>query len=152
LLHMTNAMDSLTAVEIAERTAVQLGQVTPCFVASVLIVSENRGQLLLHCCRPVDELFLRAVQQRTLSSYQLCVGAASAAPTVQVTVRGDLVPGPYETPRSMLTMPILTGKRIAGIMAIASVFPDAFDSDDLCKMSAVSARASSDLGENQKHA
>lgn len=138
-------MDSQTTVEIAERTAVQLGQAVSCFVASVLIVSENRGQLLLHCCRPVDELFLRAVQQRTLNSYQLCVGAASAAPTVQVTVRGDSVSGPYEPPRSILTMPIMVDKRIVGLMAIASVFPDAFDSDDLCKMSAVSARTSAYL-------
>lgn len=125
---------------VAERTVRHLEQVTPCFVAGVLMVAERQGQLILSCCRPVDELFLRAVQQRLMTSYQLCVGPALAEPSIQMTVLGDSVSGPCELPRSLLTMPIIARKRIVGMMVVASVFPDVFGSVDLCKMSAVAAR------------
>jgi GAF domain-containing protein len=141
---MTDVTHSLH-LEVADHIARHLGHVVPCFVSGVLIVSEHHGQMVIFCCRPVDELLLRAVQRRLLTSYQLCVGLALAEPDIQVTIRGDSVQGPYEPPRSMLTMPILTDNRVAGMMAIASVFPDAFGSVDLCKMSAVAARASATL-------
>jgi GAF domain-containing protein len=141
LEHRLDEVNTPSLTELAERTVRHLGQVTPCFVAGVLVVAEGQGQLVLLCCRPVDELFLRAVQQRLLTSYQLCVGLALAEPSIQVTVLGDSVGGPYEPPRSVLTMPLIARKRIVGIMGIASVFPDVFGSVDLCKMSSIAARA-----------
>jgi len=136
-----NAVHTPSLIPVAERTVRHLAEVTPCFVAGALVVAEHQGSLVLYCCRPVDELFLRAVQQRLWNSYQLCVGRAIAEPDVTVKVLGDSVPGPYELPRSLLTMPIIAGRRVVGMMAVASVHPDVFESGDLCKMSAVGTRA-----------
>jgi GAF domain-containing protein len=132
-------------LEIAERVARHLGQIASCSVSGVLIVSQHRGRMVLWCCRPVEELFLQAVQQRLLHSYQLSAGPALSEPPIEVTVRGEQVPGPYEPPRSFLTVPILAGGRVVGVLGVASIFPDLFTSTDLCKITAVAARAAETL-------
>lgn len=131
--------------EIAEAAARYLGQISSCFAAGMLTVEGHCGHIVLVRSRPVDDLFLQAVQRRLLLSYQLCVGLASAKPKVQVTIRGDPVSGPYEPPRSLLTMPVLCGGHVFGMMVIASVFPDAFSCGDLCAMAAVAAQISKAL-------
>jgi GAF domain-containing protein len=133
-------------LEVAERVARHLGQVASCSVAGVLIVSQHRGRLVLWCCRPVDDLFLQAVEQRFLHSYQLSAGPARSEPPIEVTVRGELVSGPYELPRSFLTVPVLAAGRVVGILGVASIFPDVFSSTDLCKITAVAAQTAEILG------
>jgi GAF domain-containing protein len=86
------------------------------------------------------------MQQRIVSIYRVCVGSAVVEPEIEVKILGDTVPGPYEPPRSFLAAPILCSGRIAGMIAVASVFPEAFCSRDLCTLSAVAAQASEALG------
>jgi len=129
----------------ADRIALCLSREIPCYVAGALLISDQGGTMVLLCCRLVDELFLRAVQRRLLSAYCLFAGPALAEPRVQAIVRGDVVSGPYEPPRSLLTMPVLVDRRVAGMLVVASVFPEAFGSADLCKMSSLAARASARL-------
>jgi len=124
-----------------------LGHMTPCFAAGLLLVGDRHGQIVLSRSRPVDDLFLQAVQQRLIRSYKLSVGTALAEPEVEVTIHGDSVSGPYELPRSLLTTPILTEGRVIGMIIIASVFPDAFCSGDLCTLSVLAAKASMLLSE-----
>jgi GAF domain-containing protein len=118
---------------------------TPCFAAGVLLAGDQRGQIVLSRSRPVDDLFLQAVQQKLMLSYKLCVGTALIEPEIRVTVHGDSVSGPYEPPRSALTMPILSEGHVIGMIVIASVFPDAFCSGDLCTLSVLSAKISTAL-------
>ena len=131
--------------EIVESVARHLGQVTFCFAAGALIVHDHRGQMVLFRSRPVDDLFLQALQRRLVLSYQLYVGPALTEPEIQVTIYGDAVSGPYEPPRSLLTMPILCGGRVTGMIAIASVFPDVFNGKDLCVMASLTAQVSEAL-------
>ena len=131
-----------TPQQLAEWIVRHLAQATPCFAAGVLLVDDHRGQMLLLRVRPVDDLFVQALQRRLLLSYQLCAGPALAEPEIQVLVHGDSVPGPYEPPRSLLTMPILHDGRVTGMIAIASMFSEVFGSKDLCTLSDLAAQAS----------
>jgi GAF domain-containing protein len=131
---------------IAETVLSYLRHTTPCFAAGVLLVDEGCAEVVLCRCRPVDDLFLQAMQQRLMRSYRLFAGTALAEPAVQVTVLGEAVSGPYEPPRSLLTTPILSGGPVSGMIAIASIFPDAFCSGDLCTLSVLAAKAAMSLG------
>jgi GAF domain-containing protein len=131
---------------LVETVLSYLQHTTPCFAAGVLLVDEGDAEVVLHRCRPVDDLFLQAMQQRLMRSYWLFAGTALAEPEVRVTVHGVAVSGPYEPPRSLLTTPILTGGPVSGMIAIASIFPDAFCSGDLCTLSVLAARAATSLG------
>jgi len=71
-----------------------------------------------------------------------------AVPQIEMTVYGDAIPGPYEPLRSLLTAPVLSDGRIVGMVAIASVFSEAFCSQDLCVLSAVAAQVSVMLGQH----
>jgi len=122
-----------------------LDRIAHCSASGLLLANGQRGHLTLHRARPVDDLFLRAVQQRILSSYRVYVGPAAVEPEVTVTVFGEAIPGPYEPPRSMLTTPILCEGRVSGVIAVASVFPEAFGSRDLCTLSALAAQVSAAL-------
>ena len=130
-----------TTQQLTEQIARHLAQSTPCFAAGVLLVDDHRGQMALFRVRPVDDLFVQALQRRLSLSYQLCVGPALAEPETRVVVHGDSVSGPYEPPKSLLTMPILHDGRVTGMIAIASVFPEVFGSKDLCIMSDLAAQA-----------
>jgi GAF domain-containing protein len=134
-----------TSQQLAEQIARHLAQSTPCFAAGVLLVDDHRGQMVVFRVRPVDDLFVQALQRRLSLSYQLCVGPALAEPEMQVVVHGDSVSGPYEPPKSLLTMPILHDGRVTGMIAIASVFPEVFGSKDLCMMSDLAAQAATAL-------
>ena len=101
--------------------------------------------MVLFRVRPVDDLFVQALQRRLSLSYQLCVGPALVEPEIQVIMHGDSVPGPYEPPKSLLTMPILHDGRVTGMIAIASMFPEVFGSKDLCTMSDLAAQAATAL-------
>jgi GAF domain-containing protein len=70
------------------------------------------------------------------------VGPAAVEPDIELTVLGEAVPGPYEPPRSLLATPVLCEGRVSGMIAVASLFPEAFCSRDLCTLSAVAAQAS----------
>lgn len=134
-----------TPQQLTEQIARHLAQSTPCFAAGVLLVDDHRGQMALFRVRPVDDLFVQALQRRLSLSYQLCVGPALAEPETRVEVYGDSVSGPYEPPKSLLTMPILHDGRVTGMIAIASVFPEVFGSKDLCIMSDLAAQAATAL-------
>jgi hypothetical protein len=134
-----------TPQQLAEQIARHLAQATPCFAAGVLLVDDHRGQMVLFRVRPVDDLFVQALQRRLSLSYQLCVGPALVEPEIRVIVHGDSVPGPYEPPKSLLTMPILHDGRVTGMIAIASIFPEVFGSKDLCTMSDLAAQAATAL-------
>lgn len=134
-----------TPQQLTEQIARHLAQSTPCFAAGVLLVDDHRGQMVLFRVRPVDDLFVQALQRRLSLSYQLCAGPALAEPETRVVVHGDSVPGPYEPPKSLLTMPILHDGRVTGMIAIASVFPEVFGSKDLCTMSDLAAQAATAL-------
>ena len=136
---------SLDPDALIEKMLRYLGQETHCSASGLLLVNSHRGQIMLYRSRPVDDLFLRAMQQRMVSIYCVSVGPAVVEPEVVVSVLGDAVPGPYEPPRSLLTAPMLCQGRVSGVMAIASVFPEAFYSRDLCTLSAVAAQASDAL-------
>jgi len=122
-----------------------LDRMTQCSAAGLLLANGLRAHLTLYRSRPVDDLFLRAVQQRILSIYRVCVDPAAVVPDIEVTVLGEAIPGPYEPPRSLLSTPILCEGRVSGVIAVASVFPEAFGSRDLCTLSAVAAQASATL-------
>jgi hypothetical protein len=142
---MTDRHRSLDSCELAESLARCVSRETACFACGVLIVVNHHGQAVLFRSRPVDDLFLQAVQRRLLLSYQLYVGPALTEPEIQVTVYGDSVAGPYEPPRSLLTVPLLSEGRVVGVIAVASVFPEAFSPEDLCTLSALAAWASEAL-------
>ncbi|MFX1353303.1 MAG: GAF domain-containing protein [Promethearchaeota archaeon] len=140
-----NVLPSSEPQAIAETLLRFLSHMTPCFAAGVLLIDDRRGQIVLFRSRPVDDLFLQAVQQRLMLSYKLCVGTALAEPEIKVVILGDSVSGPYEPPRSLLTTPILSEGHVIGMIIIASVFPDAFCSGDLCTLSVFAARVSTSL-------
>jgi len=144
-LQMAELEACSTPQQLTEQIARHLAQSTPCFAAGVLLVDDHRGQMVLFRVRPVDDLFVQALQRRLSLSYQLCVGPALAEPETQVVVHGDSVSGPYEPPKSLLTMPILHDGRVTGMIAIASVFPEVFGSKDLCIMSDLAAQAATAL-------
>ena len=123
----------------------RLGSATECFVAGLLLANCRRGQITLSCARPIDDMFLQAVQQRLVRSYQLSAGPAVAEPEFDVTVLGEPLSGPYEPPRSVLTMPVLLEGRVCGMIVIASVFPEVFGNQDLCELSSVAAQISAAL-------
>jgi hypothetical protein len=124
-----------------------LGQASGCSAAGLLLVERQHGQVVLLRARPIDDLFLQAVQKRLLSSYLVSVGPAVTEPEIEVITYGDAISGPYEPPRSVLTAPILCHGRVVGMVAIASVFAEVFDSQDLCTLSAVAAQISDLLGQ-----
>jgi hypothetical protein len=144
---------SLAPDTLMEQILHYLDRVTRCSAAGLLLVDGQRGHITLYRSRPVDDLFLRAVQQRMLSIYRVSVGPAAVEPTIELTVLGDAVPGPYEPPRSLLSTPILCEGRVVGTIAVASVFPEAFSSRHLCTLSAVAAQASAALSRTrpEKH-
>ena len=156
-LQMAELEACSTPQQLAERIVRHLAQATPCFAAGVLLVDDHRGwvhpcgwvhpsgQMVLFRVRPVDDLFVQALQRRLSLSYQLCVGPALVEPEIQVIMHGDSVPGPYEPPKSLLTMPILHDGRVTGMIAIASMFPEVFGSKDLCTMSDLAAQAATAL-------
>jgi hypothetical protein len=135
----------LTPQEIAHDTVRRLGQMTSCFAAGVLLVQSWQGELILLRSRPVDDLFLQALQRRLLHSYRLCVGPALTVPEIEVSVYGSGVPGPYEAPRSLLTMPLLHCGRVIGVIGIASVFAGVFGGEHLCTMAALATEAAEAL-------
>jgi hypothetical protein len=129
-----------------EQVLHHLDRATRCFASGLLLADGERAQMTLYRSRPVDDLFLQAVQRRILSIYRVCAGRAVVEPDVEVTVIGEEIPGPYEPLRSLLAAPILRAGRVSGVVAIASVFPEAFGSRDLCTLSFVAAQASAELG------
>jgi hypothetical protein len=139
---------------LVEGVLAPLGQATRCSAAGLLLVEGQYGQMILLRSRPVDDLFLQAMRHRLVSSYQVSVGMATREPEIDVFVYGDTVSGPYEPPRSALASPILCAGRVVGTVGVASVFPEAFRSRDLCVLSEVAAHVSSllepsyDPGEN----
>jgi GAF domain-containing protein len=137
--------EGLLRVRNAQQAAYWLVQTVPCFVGGLLLANERHGQIVLACARPVDDLFLEAVQRRVLDSYRLYAGPATIEPEMCVTVHGDRLSGPYELPRAMLTMPILFEGRVAGMFIVASVFRNAFRPEDLCAMSILAARMAASL-------
>jgi GAF domain-containing protein len=125
-----------------EEKLTYLGKVTGCSAAVLLVVTEQRGQMMIWCTRPVDELFLQAAQKRVVASYQACVGPAMAEPEIRATIYGDAIAGLYRPLRSLLTVPLLIDGRVTGMLAIVSVSPDAFSSQDVCTLAAVATEAS----------
>lgn len=123
-----------------------LGRVTGGSVAVLLVVAEQQGQMTICCARPVDEIFLQATQNRVLASYQAYVGPAMAEPEITAKIYGDAISGPYSPLRSLLTVPLLIDGRVAGLLAIVSVSPDTFCSQDVCTLAAVAAEASAVIG------
>jgi GAF domain-containing protein len=123
---------------------------THCSASGLLRANGDQGQLTLYRSRPVDDLFLQAMQQRMLAVYRVSVGPAVVEPHIEVKVLGDAVSGPYEPPRSLLTVPILYEGRVSGIISVASIYPDAFSSADLCTLSFVAAQVSDVLGDTLK--
>lgn len=142
---LTESSDQKTYVE---KTLSYLGRATRCSAAGLLTVDGRHGRVALYCARPVDDLFLRTVQKRLVSSYQVCVGPATAAPVVERVVYGDAISGPYEPPRSLLSLPILIDGRVIGMLGIASVFAEVFSSQDMCTLSAVAAQLPLALGQD----
>ena len=126
-----------------------VGRIVRCSVAGLLLVDGQSGQVILFRARPVDDLFLQAMQKRLMSSYQVSVGPAMAAPQIEMAVYGDAISGPYEPPRSVLTAPILSDGRVVGMVAIASVFSEAFCNQDLCVLSTVAAQVSVMLNQHR---
>jgi GAF domain-containing protein len=123
-----------------------LGRITGGSVAVLLVVTEQQGQMTICCARPVDELFLQATQNRVLASYQAYVGPAMAEPEVRAKVHGNAISGPYRPLRSLLAVPLLIDGRVTGLLAIVSVSPDTFCSQDVCTLAAVAAEASAVIG------
>ncbi len=123
-----------------EKTLDHLSQVIQCSAAGILVVGVPRAQMTLWRARPVDDLFVGAMQRRLLSSYQACVEPAAAKPDVEVTVYGEALSGPYEPLRSWLAAPILCDRRVVGMLAVAHVLVEAFDSQDLCTLSSLAAQ------------
>jgi len=134
---------------IVETVLQRLEGVTQCFVAGVLLANCQRGQITLSCTRPVDDLFLQAVQQRLVRCFHLSAGPALAEPEFDVTVLGEPLSGPYEPPRSVLTMPVLVEGRVRGMIVIASVFPEVFGNQELCALSALASDVSAALAKVQ---
>lgn len=142
---MTAMGDAVDREQIVADVLHRLESATECFVAGLLLANCRSGQIVLSCARPVDDIFLQAVQQRLVRSYQLSAGPAVAEPAFDVTVFGEPLSGPYEPPRSVLTMPILLEGRVCGMIVIASVFPEVFANQDLVELSSVAAYISAAL-------
>ena len=138
---------SLDPDALTEKALHYLGHETHCSASGLLRVSNHHGQITLYRSRPVDDFFLRAMQQRMVSIYCASVGHAVAEPELEEKILGDAVPGPYEPPRSLLAVPMLCQGRVSGVLAIASIFPEAFHSWDLYMLSAAAAQASDALDE-----
>jgi GAF domain-containing protein len=128
-----------------EQMLYSLGHETRCSASGLLHTNGDRGQLVLYRSRPVDDLFLQAMQQRMVAIYRVSVGPAVVEPDIEVKILGDAVSGPYEPPRSLLTVPILCEGRVSGVIAVASIYPDAFSSSDLCALTSVAAQVSNAL-------
>ena len=147
-----------SGAESAEKVLAYLGQVTACSASGLLLAEGQRLQLVLYRSRHVDDFFLSSMQQRLLSSYRVYAGAAIAPPEPNVTVydqallspvspsagqvssTGQVVAGPYEPLRSLLVVPVLDHGHVIGMLSIASVSVEAFDSEDLCSLSVVAAQ------------
>ena len=56
------------------------------------------------------------------------------------TESGELV-----SPRSGVVVPILSGRRVTGVLSVQSYLPDAYDEDDLLALSAIAAQASANV-------
>ena len=141
----TDAFASVDSGKALEMLLRSMGQLTPSYASGVLLVNDRRGKIALLRSRPVDDLFLQALQQRLVLSYQLCAGSVLAEPEIDLTVYGDPIAGPYEPARSLLTVPMLFHGRIVGMTIIASIFPDAFCNEDLCVLSTLAAQSSNVL-------
>ena len=133
-----------------EQVLHSLGHETRCSASGLLRVNGDHGQLVLYRSRPVDDLFLQAMQQRMMAIYRVSVGPAVVEPDIEVKVLGDAVSGPYEPPRSLLAVPILCEGRVSGIIAVASIYPDAFSSTDLRALSSVAVQVSDALGDTHE--
>lgn len=133
---------SLGHEEMVEQVLGYLGQATRCSASGLMVVEGQRGQVALCRSRPVDDLFLQVMQKRLVASYQVSVPTAATEPDVEVSVYGETISGPYELPRSWLSAPVLCKGRVVGVVAIASVFAEAFHSQDMCTLSAVAAQVS----------
>jgi hypothetical protein len=127
---------------MVEQVLGYLGQAMRCSASGLMMVEGQRGQVALYRSRPVDDLFLQVMQKRLVSSYQTSVPTAATEPDVKVRVYGETISGPYELPRSWLAAPVLCRGRVVGVVAIASVFAEAFHSQDMCTLSAVAAQVS----------
>jgi GAF domain-containing protein len=143
-------LSSLPLDAYIEKVLRSLGHETRCSASGLLRANGDHGQLTLYRSRPVDDLFLQAMQQRMVAIYRVSVGPAVVEPDIEVKVLGDAVSGPYEPPRSLLAVPILYEGRVSGIIAVASIYPDAFSSTDLCGLSSVAAQVSNVLGDTLK--
>jgi GAF domain-containing protein len=133
-----------------ERILHSLGHETHCSALGLLLVDGDHGQLTLYRSRPVDDLFLQAMQQRMMAIYRVSLGPAVVEPDIEVKVLGDAVSGPYEPPRSLLAVPILSEGRVSGIIAVASIYPDAFSSANLRALSSAAAQVSDALGDKNE--
>jgi GAF domain len=136
---------SLGYEEMVEQVLGHLGKATRCSASGLMVVEGQHGQVALCRSRPVDDLFLQVMQKQLVSSYQMSVPTAATEPDVEVSVYGETVSGPYELPRSWLSAPILCRGRVVGVVAISSVFAEAFHSQDMCTLSAVAAQVSTAL-------
>jgi hypothetical protein len=123
-----------------EKALSYLGQATDSAAAGLLLLEGQRLQLFLYRQRPVDDLFLAAMQQRMVSNYRIYAGSAVTYPEPDVTVYGQSVAGPYEPLRSLLVVPMLDHGHVKGMLSTASPFCEAFGSQDLCVLTAVAAQ------------
>ena len=146
------ALSGSSCAKSVGKVLAYLGQVTECSASGLLLAKEPRLQLVVCRSRHVDDFFLSSIQQRLLSIYRVYAGAALAPAEPNVTVydqaswspavpsAGQVMAGPYEPLRSLLVVPVLDRGHVIGMLSIASVFVDAFDSEDLCSLSVVAAQ------------
>jgi hypothetical protein len=113
-----------------ERILHSLGHETHCSALGLLLVDGDHGQLTLYRSRPVDDLFLQAMQQRMMAIYRVSLGPAVVEPDIEVKVLGD--------------------GRVSGIIAVASIYPDAFSSANLRALSSAAAQVSDALGDKNE--
>ncbi|MFH0879159.1 MAG: diguanylate cyclase, partial [Lentisphaerota bacterium] len=109
-----------------------LTQLLSCDVVGVLVPEEEQRMLYLKCEQPQSRGAIEQLKKELLHRYRALTSHALALESVRVEIEGSIGPGdPAQEFLSIVTVPVLTGGEVAGMLTLASRKPNAFSFTDV---------------------
>lgn len=134
--HLTEAaLASGTFVEALRELSDGLASLMSCDVAGLLGFSEEQRIMVLSAQKKVSEGFLKRAEEEILDRYHALGGQRFGRGDVRVQWEGHPpVPEGAQEPSRLLTIPILVGNEIHGILLLAASSEEAFGKTDVAFM------------------
>jgi diguanylate cyclase (GGDEF)-like protein len=119
-------------VEALRELSEGLGELLSCDLVGLLGFDEGQKIVVLNVQKRVAESFVRSAEKEIVSRYVVLSGRRLPVDELRVQVEGEAAtPDGVAEPARMLTVPILVGNEVQGLLLLASSSADAFGPADV---------------------